>query len=240
MSDDARVEDAGGLVRELRSFGRRRGRKLSPRQQALVDDLLPRVAVDLARPAPTPLAALFAPPAREVWLEIGFGGGEHLLWQARRHPEVGVIGCEPFQDGLVKVLAGIDEAQGGLGNVRLHGDDARPLLRWLPEASITRAFILFPDPWPKVRHQKRRLVCEATLRELARVMVRGAELRLGTDIADYARAMLIAIAREGSFAWTACAPADWRTRPDDWPQTRYEAKAVAAGRRCTYFRLLRR
>ena len=177
---------------------------------------------------------------RETWLEIGFGGGEHLLWQARSAPDVGIIGCEPFLDGVVKVVSAIDDSAGALGNIRLHPDDARPLLRWLPDASIARAFILFPDPWPKARHQKRRLVSETTLRELARVMAPGAELRLGTDIADYARWMLIAIAREGSFAWTARGPSDWRVRPADWPQTRYEAKAVAAGRRCNYFRLVRR
>lgn len=240
ISDETLPEEAAGEVHELRSFGRRRGRKLSPRQQGLVEGQLASLSVDLSRPAPMPLAGLFEAPVREVWLEIGFGGGEHLLWQARNCPDVGLIGCEPFLDGVVKVVAGVDEAGGSLGNIRLHPDDARPLLRWLPDASVARAFILFPDPWPKARHQKRRLVSEATLRELARVMVPGAELRLGTDIADYARWMLIAIAREGSFAWTARGPSDWRERPSDWPQTRYEAKAIAAGRRCNYFRLLRR
>ena len=240
ISDETLPEEAAGEVYELRSFGRRRGRKLSPRQQGLADGLLRSISVDLAAPAPQPLEALFAKPVTETWLEIGFGGGEHLLWQARANPGVGFIGCEPFLDGVVKVVSAIDEAAAGLDNIRLHPDDARPLLRWLPDASIARAFILFPDPWPKARHQKRRLVSEATLRELARVMVRGGELRLGTDIADYARWMLIALAREGSFAWTARGPQDWRVRPVDWPQTRYEAKAVAAGRRCNYFRLLRR
>lgn len=239
ISDETLPEEAAGQAHELRSFGRRRGRKLSPRQQGLVEGRLREVSVDLSRPAPQPLTRLFGSPVRETWLEIGFGGGEHLLWQARAHPEVGIIGCEPFLDGVVKVVSAMDESGTELGNVRLHPDDARPLLRWLPDASITRAFILFPDPWPKARHQKRRLVSEATLRELARVMAPGAELRLGTDIADYARWMLIAVAREGSFAWTASAPSDWRERPADWPQTRYEAKAVAAGRRCNYFRLRR-
>ncbi len=229
ISDETLPEEAGGRTLELRSFGRRRGRKLSPRQQDLVDRLLPAVAVDLGTAA----------PVCETWLEIGFGGGEHLLWQARANPGISFIGCEPFLDGVVKVLSGIDDAGGALANIHLHADDARPLLRWLPDASVTRAFILFPDPWPKARHQKRRLVSEATLRELARAMRPGAELRLATDIADYARAMMIAIAREGSFTWTARRISDWRQRPDDWPQTRYEAKAVAAGRRCNYFRFVR-
>ncbi len=238
-SDETASASEAEATRELRSFGRRRGRKLSPRQQALVDELLPVLAASLDAPAPSPLTSLFAQPVGEVWLEIGFGGGEHLLWQARQHPHVGMIGCEPFLDGIVKVLTAVDDAGGGLGNVRLHPDDARPLLRWLPDGSISRAFILFPDPWPKARHKKRRLVSEVTLRELARVMAPGAELRLGTDIADYARHMLIAIAGEGSFSWTATGPGDWRQRPDDWPQTRYEAKAVREGRRCSYLRFVR-
>lgn len=244
ISDETLPEELGDREHELRSFGRRRGRKLSPRQQALVDTLLPRLALDLSQPMPAPLAGLFAGSVRDVWLEIGFGGGEHLLWQAKAHPDVGLIGCEPFLDGVVKVLSAVDDAAvagtGALANVRLHADDARPLLRGLPDGQIGRAFILFPDPWPKARHQKRRLVSESTLRELARAMRPGAELRLGTDIADYARVMLLAIRQEGSFRWTAESPADWLQRPADWPQTRYEAKALAAGRRCHYFRFERK
>mgnify|MGYP000865334314 CR=1 FL=1 len=243
ISDETVPEDLEERGHELRSFGRRRGRRLSPRQQGLVEAVLPRLAVDLARPAPVPFAGLFAAPVRDVWLEIGFGGGEHLLWQARANPGVGLIGCEPFLDGVVKVLSAVDQAASAgtadLGNVRLHAEDARPLLRWLPDACLGRAFILFPDPWPKARHQKRRLVSEATLRDLARAMRPGAELRLGTDIADYARVMLLALRHEGSFRWTAERPTDWRQRPADWPQTRYEAKALAAGRRCQYFRFVR-
>jgi tRNA (guanine-N7-)-methyltransferase len=224
--------------RDLRSYGRRRGRKPSVRQASLFVDLLPKVGLPLSDAAPVSLGALFVPPVGDVWLEIGFGGGEHLLWQATHNPGVGFIGCEPFQDGVVKVLRAIDEQ--GLANIRLHADDARALLRWLPEAAIARAFVLFPDPWPKKRHQKRRLVSVATLRELARVMPPGAELRIATDIGDYARWMLLAVRTEGSFAWRPASPADWRQRPDDWPETRYEQKAEREGRRCYYFRLLRR
>ena len=149
-----------------------------------------------------------------------------------------MIGCEPFQDGVVKVLRAIDED--AIANIRLYADDARAVLRWLPDAGIGRAFVLFPDPWPKKRHQKRRLVSAATLRELARVMRPGAELRLATDIDDYARWMLLAVRAEGSFAWQPAGPADWRQRPGDWPETRYEQKAAREGRRRYYFRLLRR
>ena len=222
---------------ELRSYGRRRGRKPSPRQAALWSEAYPRYALPLERPAPTPLTGLFDAAVRDVWLEIGFGGGEHLIWQAKANPSVGLIGCEPFQDGVVKALAAIETER--IGNVRLHAEDVRPVLRWLPAASIGRAFILFPDPWPKKRHHKRRLVSETTLAELARVMRSGAELRIATDIAEYARWILEAVTREGSFAWTAQGPADWRERGPDWPPTRYEQKAVRDGRRCSYFRLRR-
>lgn len=222
---------------ELRSYGRRRGRKPSARQAALLADVLPRVALNLSDRPPAALADLFAPRVEDVWLEIGFGGGEHLLWQARSNPHVGLIGCEPFEDGVVKVLSAIE--QQALVNLRLHVDDARPLLRWLPDAAIGRAFILFPDPWPKKRHQKRRLVSVATLRELARVMRPGAELRLATDIGDYAQWMLLALREQTSFRWLARGPGDWRVRGPDWPPTRYEQKALEAGRRCYYFRLCR-
>ncbi|HEU4381465.1 MAG TPA: tRNA (guanosine(46)-N7)-methyltransferase TrmB [Hyphomicrobiaceae bacterium] len=224
--------------RDLRSYGRRRGRKPSRRQVALIDQLLPDVVLSLSEPAATPLSKLFVVPVREVWLEIGFGGGEHLLWQAAQNPDVGLIGCEPFQDGVTKVLRGIED--GKIANVRLYADDARAVLRWLPEASLARAFILFPDPWPKKRHQKRRLVSVGLLRELARVMAAGAELRVATDIGDYARAMLQATHSEASFVWEPQGPGDWRQRPVDWPATRYEQKAIHEGRRCTYLSLRRR
>jgi tRNA (guanine-N7-)-methyltransferase len=195
------------------------------------------LAISLAQPSPAELACLFAPAVAEVWLEIGFGGAEHLLWQARANPRVGLIGCEPFADGIVKALSAIEGAN--LSNVRIHADDARPLLRWLPTASIARTFILFPDPWPKKRHHKRRLVSQATLAELARVMRRGAELRIATDVADYARAILLAVSQQQSFRWTAAGPHDWRERGIDWPPTRYEQKALLGGRRCSYFRFQR-
>jgi tRNA (guanine-N7-)-methyltransferase len=221
----------------LRSFGRRRGRKLSPRQQTLMEALLPRLCVPLDGPPPAAASDLFSDGVRSVWLEIGFGGAEHLLWQARSRPDVGLIGAEPFEEGVVKALAGIDSL--GLRNVRLHADDARPLLAWLPAETIDRAFVLFPDPWPKKRHAKRRLVAPALLADLARAMRRGGELRLATDIASYAGEMLLAVRRDGSFAWQAGGPEDWRLRPADWPETRYEQKARREGRSPYYFSLRR-
>lgn len=219
----------GEPTNELRSYGRRKGRKATPRQATLLRDLLPRVAVDLTSPR--------ADANKNLFLEIGFGGGEHLVWQAEHNPDAALIGCEPFEDGVIKVLDVIDRER--IDNIRLHMGDARDVLRWLPEASIDRAFILFPDPWPKRKHQKRRLVNASTLALLARVLKPGAELRFGTDIGDYARSALEAFQRERRFQWQAETPADWRIRPLDWPETRYEAKAHREGRRCYYFRFKR-
>lgn len=222
---------------DIRTYGRRHGRKLSPRQERLLAEELPRLAIDATAPAPAAAVDLFPAKVRDVWLEIGFGGGEHLIWQAERHPDVGVIGCEPFLDGVVKVVDAVQVR--GLKNVRLFPDDARHLLRWLPTASIGRTFILFPDPWPKTRHHKRRLVSASFLRLLARVMRPGAELRIATDIGDYARTTLIAARNAPVFRWLANGPSDWRERTSDWPLTRYEQKAQAAGRRPVFLRFER-
>lgn len=229
---------------DLQSFGRRKGRKLRAAGQRLANELLPKLRIDIAQNPQgcqdiSELAALFAnrdvaptePP--QTWLEIGFGGGEHLIWQARHNRQVNFIGCEPFLDGVVKVLRAIEDED--LCNIRLFDDDARHLLRWLPAASIDRTFLLFPDPWPKKRQQKRRLVSLATLDLLARVMKPDRELRIGTDIADYARAILLAIKQHPQFDWRPSGPQDWRNRPADWPQTRYEQKAEREGRSCSYF-----
>jgi tRNA (guanine-N7-)-methyltransferase len=200
-------------------------------------DELGRWAIDLKVPAPPKPADLFTIPVREVWLEIGFGGGEHLLWQSQHHPDVGLIGCEPFQDGVIKALS---EIRGGRhSNIRLYPDDARPLLRWLPPASIARAFILFPDPWPKKRHVKRRLINSHLLGLLNAVLSPGSELRVATDDAGYAEAILHATREPESGGWICEVSTDQRRGLSDWPQTRYEAKALAAGRVCHYLRFLR-
>jgi tRNA (guanine-N7-)-methyltransferase len=226
--------DRAGAPQELRSFGRLRGRRLSARQEALLADVLPSLAVDLAEPPPLKLAIAFRAAVREVWLEIGFGGAEHLLWQARCHPDIGILGCEVFEDGIVKAVSGV--AEDALGNVRLCTGDARDLLRWLPPGSLGRVFVLFPDPWPKTRHLKRRLVTPAFLELIARAMAPGAELRVATDVGSYARTILLAAHAHPVLTWSAEGPRDWRGRPADWPQTRYEAKAVREGRRCYFLR----
>lgn len=220
-----------------RFYGRRKGRPLRPGRAALVEDLLPRLAVPDPMAGPIDPSSLFAPPVRETWLEIGFGAGEHLVWQAERNSDVGLIGAEPFMSGVGACLAAIDE--GGLGNIRLHAEDARPLLAALPEASVARVFVLQPDPWRKRRHRERRLIGPEGLDAIARVLRDGGELRCSTDHPGYQLWMLRHLQADARFVWTAGRADAWRGRPDDWPETRYAAKAAREGRPVIYLSYLR-
>jgi tRNA (guanine-N7-)-methyltransferase len=214
-------------------FGRRKGHPLRQHQAGLMQTLLPRLALDLKTPAPAELAGLFVHPIEQARLEIGFGGGEHLAAQACAHPDVGFIGCEPFVNGMAKMLAAIEEQQ--LQNIRLHFGDAVELLEWLPDAALARIDILYPDPWPKRRHWKRRLLQDATIATLARVLPAGGVMHFATDWADYAAWTLERFLRTSAFVWTAERAADWR---EPWPgsvTTRYEAKAKREGRISNYF-----
>jgi len=204
----------------LRSFGRIKSRPIKPRQAALMDTLLPRIRVPAEPFDPRALA----PEAREVWLEIGFGGGEHMAAQAARRPEVLILGAEPFQNGVASALRHIDEQ--GLTNVRVKDGDARELLSHLPDASLERVFILFPDPWPKARHHKRRLVQADVAAELARVLKPGGRLRFASDWADYVDWSLERLTANPAFRWTAERAADWRVPPVDHVTTRYEEKRL--------------
>jgi tRNA (guanine-N7-)-methyltransferase len=206
-----------------RLYGRAQGKPLSARQQALVDELLPRIAIPETPPRSLKPAELFVSPDA-VWLEIGFGGGEHLTGQAQRNPQVGILGAEPFLDGVAKALTGIEEQ--GLSNIRLRRGDARLLVEQLVDQSVDRVFILFPDPWPKTRHRKRRLIQPAFLGELARVLNPGARLRFATDWADYAERALGDIVADGRFRWLAEAADDWRAPPVDHVTTRYQEKRL--------------
>lgn len=214
-------------------YGRRYGRRIRPWRSTLVDSLLPQLGISLPTGAPTPLdlAALFPRPVRAVWLEVGFGAGEHLIAQARAHPEVGYIGCEPFMNGVATVLAELDRQPAD--NIRLFTDDARLLIARLPEASLERVFVLFPDPWPKARHHRRRFISAAMVEQLGRIIAPGGELRIATDHMDYARWTLSHLcgsaAGSSPFQWTARHPEDWRRPPADWIATRYQQKAEAAG-----------
>ncbi len=216
-----------------RLYGRRQGHALRVGQAALVEDLLPQVAVP---EGPLDAQALFRRDC-PLWLEIGFGAGEHLATQAAANPDVGLIGCEPFLNGVVGALGHIQS--GGLTNVRLHMGDALEVLERLPDASLDRAFLLHPDPWPKMRHAKRRFVNPGPLDMLAAKLKPGAELRIGTDHDIYCRWTLMQMAARRDFEWQVAGPADWNTRPADWPQTRYEAKARRLGHEVWYFRYLR-
>ena len=230
-------DDGGDIQRVL--YGRRVGRPLRPHRQALVDNLLPSVEIVSAETQGTSSPGThFGDRYRSYWLEIGFGAGEHLAWQAQANPNVGIIGCEPFLNGVARLLADMDESN--LGNIRIFRDDARILLADLPDASIARVFILFPDPWPKSRHHKRRIVGPSVIPDLARILCDGAELRIATDDSGYKGWILQHILATGDFDWSARRPSDWRNRPDDWPPTRYEQKAYRAGRCGAYFRFVRR
>ena len=213
-------------------FGRRKGHPLRARQASLFETLFPKLALDLKTPPPDPLATLFAVPVDEVRLEIGFGGAEHLIGEARAHPGTGFIGCEPFVNGMAKALAAIDEL--ALANVRLHDADAAELIDWLPARSLARIDLLYPDPWPKRRHWKRRFISDASVAKLARILRAGGEMRFATDWPDYAAWTLARFLRGDDFIWTAERADDWR-RP--WPgftRTRYEEKAIREGRTPCY------
>lgn len=219
-------------------FGRRKGHRLRPRRAELLASLLPKLALDLTRPAPTDPRTLFPVPVADIAIEIGFGGGEHFVQEARSHPSSGRIGCEPYVNGMASALALIEDAN--LTNVRLHHGDAVEVLDWLPEATVARVDLLFPDPWPKRRHWKRRFVSAENLARLARVMTPGGSLRFATDIASYAEWTLLRVLASGEFEWLAERADDWRKPWPGYSGTRYEAKALQQGRRPNYFVFRRR
>lgn len=214
----------------LSSFGRNRGRSLRPYQQGLVDELLPKLTVKAGEALPQGYAS--------IAIEIGFGGGEHLLAQAAHHPQTLFIGCEPFINGVAKCLAGIDAQK--LTNIRLFTNDARLLLQALPEQSIDSAFILFPDPWPKLRHNKRRLVNRETLSMLARIQKPGARLLIATDHVDYSVWILEQLLAHPDYLWTAEQQADWQNPPADWTETKYQRKTSKQGRPPLFFECVRK
>jgi tRNA (guanine-N7-)-methyltransferase len=229
-------------VRQRRHFGRRKGPALSAHQLRLIETLLPRLLIE-PEPGRDPRTYFPLEPG-EVWLEIGFGGGEHLLWQAQANPAVGIIGAEPYVSGIAKLLsklapAGSSRDVAAGGNIRLYTEDAADIIEALPGASLGRVFVLFPDPWPKTRHHKRRFMQTAMLDQLARVMKPGSELRFATDDVGYLVWTLERLLAHPAFSWLAKTASDWRARPPAWPQTRYEAKAKGAGSACTYLRFVR-
>jgi tRNA (guanine-N7-)-methyltransferase len=205
---------------------------LRPNREALFASLLPQLAVDLSRAAPRDLRGLFPVPVAKLAMEIGFGGGENFVREALADPHTGFIGCEPFINGMASALAAIES--NALTNVRLHHGDAVEILDWLPDAALSRVDLLYPDPWPKKRHHKRRFVSDESVARLARVIERGGLFRFATDIEDYAQWTLMRLLRSKDFEWTAARADDWR---EPWPGfagTRYEAKAIREGRTPCY------
>jgi tRNA (guanine-N7-)-methyltransferase len=212
-------------------FGRRKGHKLRFHQADLIERLLPRLSLDIGQPAPP---ELFDTPVDDIRLEIGFGGGEHLIAEARAFPDIGFIGCEPYVNGMAKILTQIEAHR--IGNIRLFAGDAAELLAWAPPRSLARIDLIHPDPWPKRRHWKRRFVQDATVAAMARVLKPDSEFRFVSDIADYCAWTLAHLLRSPGFVWTAEQASDWRLPWTGYTMTRYGRKAEREGRHAAYLR----
>ncbi len=219
-------------------FGRRRGKALRPAQRDALNAVLPQLRLDLQHLPPATLLSLFQAPVSRIRLEIGFGGGEHFLHRAAAFPDIGFIGIEPFVNGMAKCASALADAP--LDNVRLYDDDATQLLDWLPDASLDQIDLLYPDPWPKKRHWKRRFVSKVNLDRFARVLKPGGRFCFASDIASYVNWTLVLCERHPSFCWLAESADDWRRPFAGWPGTRYEAKAIREGRVASYLRFQRR
>jgi tRNA (guanine-N7-)-methyltransferase len=219
-------------------FGRRHGKTIRPAQARALAEFQPKYQIDIAASPPEPLNALFRAPVGDVRLEIGFGGGEHLLYRARTEPSTGFIGVEPFVNGMARLMQALGETP--LDNLRVYGDDATRVLDWLPPASIAEIDLLYPDPWPKKRHWKRRFVSQVNLDRFARVLKPGGLFRFSSDIDTYIDWTLLHCRKHNAFEWLASSADDWRKPYPGWPGTRYEAKAVREGRQPAYLTFVRR
>jgi tRNA (guanine-N7-)-methyltransferase len=232
-----RKSDPGRDDSERAFFGRRKGHKLRQHQAELIGHLLPRLALPIDSEAPADAREIFTPAADDVRLEIGFGGGEHLAAEAQNFVTTGFIGCEPYVNGMAKILAQIEAAS--IGNIRLFAGDAAELLAWLPKASLSRIDLIHPDPWPKRRHWKRRFVQDRTIAAMARVLKAGGEFRFVCDIDDYCAWTLSHLARSQDFVWLAERADDFRLPWDGYTMTRYGRKATREGRKAAYLRFRR-
>ncbi|WP_135080801.1 tRNA (guanine(46)-N(7))-methyltransferase TrmB [Terasakiella sp. SH-1] len=224
----------------LKTFGRRHGHTLRASHQALVDNLLPQLR--LCPPengAMIDVGTLFKKEVKQVWFEVGFGGGEHAAAQVENNPDIGMIACEPFINGVASLLSHVEQ-RGLTDRIRVLDDDARSLLDVMPDNSLDRLFLLFPDPWRKKRHAKRRFIGDENLELVSRVLKSGAEFRVGSDHMPYIDWTLEHMTRHLDFEWVCEGAQDWRVRPDDWPPTRYEQKALKQGKACVYLRFRRK
>jgi tRNA (guanine-N7-)-methyltransferase len=234
---DATPDDGASAHARGSFFGRRKGHKLRIHQADLIDNLLPHLALDIGAPAPERLSDLFEGGPADVRLEIGFGGGELLIAEAQAFPNIGFIGCEPYVNGMAKILTQIETHN--IGNIRLYAGDAAELLAWAPPRSLTRIDLIHPDPWPKRRHWKRRFVQDATVNAMARILKDGGEFRFVSDIDDYCAWTLAHLMRSSDFLWTAERAADWQKPWDGYTMTRYGRKAEREGRVAAYLRFRR-
>ncbi|ESY51981.1 MULTISPECIES: tRNA (guanosine(46)-N(7))-methyltransferase TrmB [unclassified Mesorhizobium] len=219
-------------------FGRRHGKTIRPQQAAALESGLGAYGLDLSVQAPAELRALFSADVSTVRLEIGFGGGEHLLYRATEAPATGFIGAEPFVNGMAKLMMAVREKP--LANLRVHDDDATRLLDWLPQASLDGIDLLYPDPWPKKKHWKRRFVSPLNLDRFARVLKPGGSFRFASDIDTYVNWTLLHCRAHGGLLWQVQDGADWHRPYEGWPGTRYEAKAIREGRRPAYLTFIRK
>ncbi|MTI09544.1 tRNA (guanosine(46)-N7)-methyltransferase TrmB [Curvivirga aplysinae] len=220
---------------EIKFFGRRHGRTLNDKKQQLVDEVLPTLGVDTSVDQ-IDLAQVFGEEKKEYWLEIGFGSGEHLAWQAQNNPHVGIIGCEPFINGVARLLVHLEDEK--LANVRVHSDDARQIMDKLPDGCLSKIFVLFPDPWPKYKHRLRRFVGPHNIPKFERLLRDGGEFRLASDHKQYVRWAMMHLMASENLDWIDEGPKDWYNRRDDWPATRYEQKALAGNPH--YLRFMRK
>lgn len=237
-NNDQTAPSPSDLENRVLYYGRRKGKPLTSKRQAVVDDLLPRL--NIPRPekgAGIDPRALFVPSITDIWLEVGFGGGEHLAGQAAQNPTAGIIGAEVFLNGVASLVRHVEER--GLTNVRIFNDDIRFLLPALPDQCLARAFVLFPDPWPKARHAKRRFIGRENLDQLARLMKPGAELRVASDHPVYIQWVMEQVPPHSAFQWQVAGPEDWSQPPADHVTTRYQEKAGREGRKPAFFRFLR-
>jgi tRNA (guanine-N7-)-methyltransferase len=234
---DALSDDGATLHGQGSFFGRRKGHKLRIHQADLIAHLLPQLALDIGSPAPADLSERFDDGIETIRLEIGFGGGEHLIAEAQAFPDIGFIGCEPYVNGMAKILTQIEAA--GIRNIRLYAGDAAELVAWAPPRSMARIDLIHPDPWPKRRHWKRRFVQDATVAAMARILKPQGEFRFVSDIDDYCAWTLAHLLRSPDFFWTAERAADWHLPWTGYTMTRYGRKAEREGRKAAYLRFRR-
>ena len=225
-------------AKDYRWYGRRSARKLRPARKRLIENLLPKLRIVLPDSGEVEVQDLFAGPVDKIYMEIGFGAGEHLVRLAEQNPRIGFIGCEPFVNGVATLLSKIEAKK--INNIRLYNDDIRQLIPFLPGAKITKIYILFNDPWPKTRHHRRRLTSLENIDAFARLLVDDGGLQFASDHMEFAAWTLERLLAHPAFEWTARIAADWRLQPADWVATRYEEKALLRGAKPAYFNFRRR